>query len=558
MTDLPPSFAPKKRRPSGAPRSDSVHDATSSPKPPSSPHGRIPSIRQSSVDGSTGHRDLPASYAPESKQPVRRRVLPRSTSHNKAGVNRPSSQHDSQPLTQGPRRISRGESVSRVRSQNQTRRSVSEGRSSQEASSARPDAGIGQRAYPTTPPIRPTRVMPVSDEAIRGQRSTSSASSIRSRRGVSSRHQSRRPSVQAPGYAPQAPSHPQQFSDAAIPPSTPPQQPIYLPAPEPKRPLFGYSRRHFHPVRWFFVLLLVITLIIGGRVYQLWGSVDSQIGRVDATHAGQSTGETWLIAGSDSRQGTDMDEDEVEGERTDSIMVLHKAPNGQASLISLPRDTFVDIPDYGEEKINAAFSYGGAPLLVATVESLTGLHIDHYVQVGMGGVEQMVDAVGGVSVCLDYDVNDKDSGLVWDTTQGECQHVDGKKALAYSRMRKSDPTGDIGRGLRQRAVVSAVVKKALSAGTVLSLNAQDRLVTAGSQALTIDSDDGVSDLISMVLAFRSASNANLTGAPPIESLDYEPGWIGATVLLRDTTAPDFFAKVRDGSLTPDDFNVIDE
>ncbi|PZU34396.1 MAG: LytR family transcriptional regulator, partial [Actinomyces sp.] len=192
--------------------------------------------------------------------------------------------------------------------------------------------------------------------------------------------------------------------------------------------------------------------------------------------------------------------------------------------------------------------------LVQTAERLTGLTMDHYVEVGMGGVTRMVDAVGGIDVCLDYDVDDHDSSLVWDTSKGTCQEVDGDKALAYSRMRKSDPTGDIGRAQRQRTVVSAVVSKAMSPTTLINPFRQDRLVDSGTRALTVDEDASTLDLAQMALAFRSASNEGLTGAPPIESLDYEPGGIGAAVLLQDTTAPDFFSKVRAGQLTTKDFD----
>ena len=301
-------------------------------------------------------------------------------------------------------------------------------------------------------------------------------------------------------------------------------------------------------------LLVLLLVAVGARVAVLWNRVDHQLGRVDALSAAADTsdGETWLIAGSDSRSGTSMEGDGVEGARTDSIMVLNKAPNGQVSLVSLPRDTYVDIPGYGGDKINSAYTWGGAPLLVTTVEDLTGLSVDHYVEVGMNGVGAMVDAVGGVEVCLDYDVKDPDSGLVWDTSKGTCQTVDGTTALAYSRMRKSDPTGDIGRAGRQRAVISAVVSQAVS--TLTSFSRQDALVDAGTAALTVDQDAGTKDLGQMVLAFRAASGDGLTGAPPIESLDYEPGGIGAAVLLQDTTAPDFFAKVRAGTLTTSDFN----
>ena len=308
-------------------------------------------------------------------------------------------------------------------------------------------------------------------------------------------------------------------------------------------------------LRWTVIVIVIVLALIAARVAWLWNDVSSQLHRVDAlSGAADTPGETWLIVGSDARGG--VIQDDTEGARADSVMLLHKAENGQTSLISLPRDTFVDIPEYGENKINAAYSFGGPKLLVQTVEKLSGLTVDHYVEVGMTGVSQMVDAVGGVDVCMDYDVADEDSGLVWDTSQGKCQTVDGTKALAYSRMRKSDPTGDVGRGLRQRAVISAVVSKAASPTTVISFSRQDALVDAGTNALTVDENAGTMSIARMVLAFRSASGDSLTGAPPIEDTAYSPedADIGETVLLQDTTAPDFFSRLRDGKLTAADFN----
>lgn len=305
-------------------------------------------------------------------------------------------------------------------------------------------------------------------------------------------------------------------------------------------------------------VLALLLVLIGGRLWQLSARVNDGLGRVEALSGNSTTrdGETWLIVGSDARgEGSGTVQDSTEGARADSIMVLNRARNGQASLISLPRDTYVQIPGEGGNKINASYSFGGPQLLVQTVEQLTGLTVDHYAEVGMGAVEQMVDAVGGVEVCLNYDVVDPDSGLVWDTSQGECQTVNGEKALAYSRMRKSDPTGDIGRALRQRAVISAVVSKAASTDTLFSISQQNKLVDAGTHALTVDDETGTMNLVSMMRAFRSASGAQLTGAPPIVSLDYEPGGIGSAVLLEDETAPAFFETVREGKLTPEDLNV---
>ena len=334
--------------------------------------------------------------------------------------------------------------------------------------------------------------------------------------------------------------------------SSRPVMPTRLPIDEPPASPSRGKRRW---LKYTSAVLAVILITLCGYTWHLWNKASDQLRRVDALSSMADTpGETWLIVGSDSRSDGAIADTTTAGQRADSVMVLHKAENGQVSLTSLPRDTYVNIPGYGEDKINASYSYGGAKLLVKTVEGLTKMKINHYVEVGMGGVKNVVDAVGGVEACLDYDVDDHDSGLIWNTAQGKCQQVNGEKALAFSRMRKSDPTGDIGRGLRQRAIISAAVKKAMSPSPLLNPSATSKLVDAGTGSLTVDKDSGVWDIGQMVLAFRAASNDGLTGAPPIEDPDYEPGGVGSTVLLVDTTAPIFFGKVRDGRLTASDFN----
>src|SRR4029079_11859828 len=97
-------------------------------------------------------------------------------------------------------------------------------------------------------------------------------------------------------------------------------------------------------------------------------------------------------------------------------------------------------------------------------EGLTGLTVDHYAEIGMAGVEQIVDAVGGVNLCHDADVNDADSGMVW---VAGCHDVDGTQALAFARMRKADPTGDVGRALRQRQLIGAVMAQGKPSQTPL-------------------------------------------------------------------------------------------
>lgn len=317
--------------------------------------------------------------------------------------------------------------------------------------------------------------------------------------------------------------------------------------PRPGAPATRRPRRFLRPLAAVIVLLLIGSIAWPMFLYM---DTNANLGRVDALSGAPDTpGTTYLLAGSDSRSDGPI-HDDTEGQRSDSVMLLHIAPNGQTTAISLPRDTWVDIPDYGEDKLNASYALEGPSLLVRTVEGLTGLTIDHYVEVGMGGVANIVDAVGGVELCLDYDVSDELSELEW--TAG-CHIADGRKALAFSRMRYSDPMGDIGRAERQRQVVTTTVKTALSPSTLLWPPSALALERAGAGALRVDRSSGAWDILNMVRAFRTAGNDGMTGAPPIENLAFDT-YSGSAVLLQDTTAPEFFNKLRTGTLQKEDLN----
>ncbi|GIG22876.1 transcriptional regulator [Cellulomonas chitinilytica] len=293
-------------------------------------------------------------------------------------------------------------------------------------------------------------------------------------------------------------------------------------------------------------LLVLVALLAWPIGLVVWAN-----GKVQHTPAlsgaADTPGTTYLLTGSDSRADGAIEDTTTEGARTDTILLLHVPEHGPTALISLPRDTYVDVPGRGPAKLNAAFSWGKAPLLVQTVEQLSGLTVDHYAEIGMGGVEQVVDAVGGVNLCYDADVNDPDSGMVW--TSG-CHDVGGVDALAFSRMRKADPTGDVGRAERQRQLIGAVMSKVKPSSLVLHPGRQVELVDAGTGALTVDDGSDIVDLARLALAFKAANGpGGITGTPPITSIDYRPGHnLGSTVLLDKDATPTFFAAIRDGSL----------
>src|SRR5690606_23456474 len=145
---------------------------------------------------------------------------------------------------------------------------------------------------------------------------------------------------------------------------------------------------------------------------------------------------------------------------------------------------------------------------------------DHYVEIGMAGVRDVVDAVGGVELCLDYDVDDWRSDLVW---EAGCHPADGQTALAFARMRYADPEGDIGRTARQRQIVSAIISEVTTPATLLDPRGHVELIDSGLSAIVADEDTGIIDLGRMALAFRSATgNDGLIGTPPIADYDCRP------------------------------------
>jgi LCP family protein required for cell wall assembly len=235
-----------------------------------------------------------------------------------------------------------------------------------------------------------------------------------------------------------------------------------------------------------------------------------------------------LLVGSDSREGlTDAQKKELHvgtaaGERSDTMILVHISRGGHAVLVSLPRDSYVKIPKHKDasgnsvpasyNKLNTAFAFGGPALTIQTVETNTGVHIDHYIGINFLGFVNVVNALGGVTICNPTAINDPVFTDSTGTRVGTGLHLpagksdlNGTTALEYVRAREFDPTADIGRIQRQQKFMAAMIQKAKSAGVLLNPSKLLHVVDAVAHSLTTDEGFGVSEIKTLALALRSTS-----------------------------------------------------
>ena len=288
-------------------------------------------------------------------------------------------------------------------------------------------------------------------------------------------------------------------------------------------PPSGASRGRRRPrLRWLKVVLALWLVFLIAVPLLAWSKID----KVDATPSGDrpsaQSGTTYLLVGSDSREGLTRKQQlrygvgKGEGRRTDTIMLLHTG-SGPNLLMSIPRDSLLEVPGYGVTKVNAAFAYGGPKLLVETLELATGIRIDDYVEVGFGGFVNVVDAVGGVEICPKTAMKDPQANL--DIEKG-CQEADGKVALGYARSRHTSGLGDIDRARHQREVVSAVGSEAASPWSVLNPVRYFRLASAGKDSLRVGKDTSMISTMRFAWAMTrvDGKNGGLTCGVPIADL----------------------------------------
>ena len=280
--------------------------------------------------------------------------------------------------------------------------------------------------------------------------------------------------------------------------------------------------------------LSAVLLASTGWSWYLGQVAEASVNRTDAIPGSGNEGSgdapeamNMLLVGSDSR--ADLTEEQLaelnagtdSGLNTDTIILVHVPADGsRASFVSFPRDSYVQIPGYGWDKLNAAYAYGygavdesmpeddrqagGAQLLVQTISGLTGLQIDHYAEVDLLGFFQLTSVVGGVEVNLCEAVDDSAySGAVF---PAGVQTISGADALRFVRQRHGLPRGDYDRIIRQQVFIAGVLRKMLSEDVLLDLGKQRQLVEAASQAVTVDQD---LDLFSLARQMQSVTEGSI-------------------------------------------------
>lgn len=317
--------------------------------------------------------------------------------------------------------------------------------------------------------------------------------------------------------------------------------------------------------------IIAATILLGSGA--AWATVRHYAGQVQRIDAfgeprevpGNGDPLTFLIVGSDSREGlsdrqvrrlhTGWD---VYGKRTDTMMLAHIGRDGSVSVVSLPRDSEAVIPAFTDEqgqqhdkapgKLNSAYAYGGAPLLVRSVEDLTGLRIDHYLEVNFAGFVKMVNAIGGVEVCAPQAISDIPSGLELPAGRSV---VKGRDALAYVRARSFDPTADIGRMKRQQTFVASMVRKAASSEVLLDPARATEVVRAVLGSMRVDQGLDNAQVMELTRRLSSIDPSRVTFRTVPVVGEKPMGAIGNVVVWDEAGSADIFSALAEDRPIPD-------
>ena len=298
------------------------------------------------------------------------------------------------------------------------------------------------------------------------------------------------------------------------------------------------------------------------------GRITAAIPRVDA-FAGlenrpkkESSAVNYLIVGSDTREGLSREEikrlkvggtDVAAGKRSDTMLLIHiSKKRDKAAIISIPRDSYALIPEHNNSqgkvipaaysKINSAYNWGGAPLLIETLESMSDLRIDHYVELNFVGFVRMVDALGGVEICTKKDIDDPKSHL---TLPAGTHVLDGVDSLKFVRTRVFDGLGDLGRMKRQQEFASAMLRKATSAGVLLNPVKMVDFINSALDSVVTDEGLSQGDLLTLGKQLRNLSASNVrTLTIPLQYYNYNKNGVSAAVLWDPVLAPELFERIK--------------
>ncbi|MGY1604114.1 LCP family protein [Geodermatophilus sp. SYSU D00815] len=314
-------------------------------------------------------------------------------------------------------------------------------------------------------------------------------------------------------------------------------------------------------------LLSLVLLATTGWGWYLGQVANASVHRTDAIPSSGNDGigggaaMNLLLVGNDSRAGATEEElaqlntEDNGGMATDTMILVHVPADGSAaSFVSFPRDSYVEIPGHGWDKLNAAYAYGvadagpdadedaqqasGAQLLIQTISRLSGLQIDHYAEVDLLGFFNLSSVIGGVEVNLCQAVRDPYSGV--DLPAG-VQTISGEQALAFVRQRHGLPRGDFDRIVRQQTFIAGMIRKVLSDNVLFDLGKQRELVEAAAGSLTIDQN---LDLFDLAAQMQSVTAGSITFETiPYVGDDHDED--GRYILrLQDTdTLHEFFANL---------------
>jgi LCP family protein required for cell wall assembly len=291
----------------------------------------------------------------------------------------------------------------------------------------------------------------------------------------------------------------------------------------------------------------VVVLVVAAAAWGLGSYVNAALKRVNAGVSGGVSGPlNIVVAGVDRRAGltphqqAELHVGHVPSSNSDTMMVAHiSADRRRVTVVSLPRDSWVNIPGHGMGKINSAYGLGGPKLMVATVERNTGLTINDYIEVNFLGFIKVIDALGGVNVCLPYAVNDPYSGL---RMSAGVHHVDGITALKYARDRHSFATSDLARIRNQQSLLASLLHEAIGSGTLANPFRLRQFVQGALEAVRVN--QGL-DAAALAAQLRGISTANVRFMTvPLANLNYLSPTGESAVLWDHRAAGRIFAAFK--------------